>query len=67
MSRKFLRFIVRPCDNGEDFAKANGRARQRSWEVYDRVTGNCVADYDTRAEAYTEARARNAEATAVAS
>jgi hypothetical protein len=60
-----LRFVVRPCDNGEDFAKANGRARQRSWTVYDRETDRELADYDTRAQAYVEAKRLNTDPKAI--
>lgn len=53
------RYYVSPIDNGEEFARVNGRARQRAWLVMDRTTGHDVADVDTRTEARDECRRLN--------
>lgn len=50
------RFVVRQVDECGSIAE-----RDHSWDVVDRVTGNCVFNADTRASARAWARKRNEE------
>lgn len=50
------RFGVDPCDDVVDGEPT------RTWDVIERVSGTCVGNYATRAEARAEAKRRNAEA-----
>ena len=47
------RYFVRRCDDAPAVTKV-------TWEVVDRLTGQCVADRGTRILARAEARERNA-------
>ncbi len=52
---KMIRYVVRPCDNGESI---EGLVRQRTWDVICKKGGDqyCVASFLTRREAYAHKR-----------
>jgi len=53
------RYYVAPVDNGGSLGPDR---KDRTWGVFDRVTGGCVLDADTRTAARRECNERNESA-----
>jgi hypothetical protein len=60
------RYVIRPCDEPPHGLSPGERGpKPRTWDVWDKATGRCAANYDLRQRAREEAARLNAEAAVV--